>query len=202
MLELLRKGGILMYPLLVCSLVTIAIGIERSYHYIKIGSKEKIYSEIKANIACCEYDAALRSARQTPGPIAAIAVVALTHRGDRDVMEKAISVKGSLELKRLSKHLHVLELVGRLAPMVGLFGTVLGMVAAFQKVAEVKGQVDPSVLAGGIWEALLTTAAGLAVALPALILHHFFEDKVSSEAFRMKIFGSAIVDFLEGGGVD
>lgn len=197
LLELFQKGGPLMYPLLICSIVTITIGLERGYHYIKLGGGGSLPPAVKESIAKGDYEHALQTARQSRGPIAAIITSALLHRGDREAMEKAISVKGSLELKRLNEHLHILELIGRLAPMTGLFGTVLGMVAAFQKVAEAKGQVDPSILAGGIWEALLTTAAGLSVALPALILHHFFEDKVGSEAFRMKLVGAEMVNLLE-----
>lgn len=190
-----------MYPLLICSVITIALGFERIYHYAKLRTrrKEALFLEIKNNIACADYENALLIAKQTPGPVAAVAVEALLHRTcAQEILEKAVSVRGSLELKRLNEHLHILELIGRIAPMIGLFGTVLGMVTAFQKVAELKGNVDPSILAGGIWEALLTTVAGLAVALPALVLHHFFEDEVKSLAFQMKLFATEIVDLLGG----
>ena len=71
-----------------------------------------------------------------------------------------------------------LEVIANISPLMGLLGTVIGMVQAFNKVAEYSGQVDPSVLAGGIWEALLTTAFGLAIAIPALTAHHLFVNKI------------------------
>lgn len=191
-----------MYLLAVCSIVMIAIGLERSYHYVRLRCRDDLRGEIKGRILSGDFEKALATARRTLGPTAAAAPAALIHRGDAETMEKAVSVKGSLELKRLNEHLHILEPIGRISPMIGLFGTVLGMVAAFQKVAEVRGQLDPSILAGGIWEALLTTVAGLSISLPALILHHFFEGKVMSEAFHMKLFAVEIVDLLGNENVD
>lgn len=179
-----------MYLLAVCSIVMIAIGLERSYHYVRLCCRDDLRGEIKGRILSGDFEKALAAA------------AALIHRGDAETMEKAVSVKGSLKLKRLNEHLHILELIGRISPMIGLFGTVLGMVATFQKVAEVRGQLDPSILTGGLWKALLTTAAGLSVSLTALILHHFFEDKVMSEAFHMKLFAAEIVDLLGNKNVD
>lgn len=74
--------------------------------------------------------------------------------------------------------LRPLEIVSAIAPLVGLLGTVLGMIEAFSALSEVKGQIDPAILAGGIWQALLTTAAGLMVAIPALVAWHFFDNKL------------------------
>ena len=82
------------------------------------------------------------------------------------------------EIERLSSHLRVLELIGSLAPLLGLFGTVLGMIEAFQQMETAGAQVDPSVLSGGIWLALLTTAVGLAVAIPTVTLLNFFERRI------------------------
>jgi biopolymer transport protein ExbB len=97
----------------------------------------------------------------------------------------------------MNENLHVLELIGRVAPLVGLLGTVLGMVNAFRTVAASQGAVDPALLADGIWEALITTVAGMCVAIPALVFHHFFEDRVKKTAFQMKHYGTEIVKLLE-----
>ncbi|MDL2281142.1 MotA/TolQ/ExbB proton channel family protein, partial [Selenomonadales bacterium OttesenSCG-928-I06] len=176
---------------------------ERLYHYSKASGKEKVFLEIKEKINANNFEGALQVAEQTSGPIAAIAAEALIHRQDSpEVLQDAISIKGSLELARLNQNLHILELIGRIAPMIGLLGTVMGMVTAFQKVATVKGSVDPSILAGGIWEALLTTVAGLCVALPALVIHHFFEDKVNSLAFQMKHCANELLRLLGGEKLD
>ena len=77
-------------------------------------------------------------------------------------------------------------MIAAISPLMGLLGTVIGMVQAFNQVAEFKGQVNPSLLAGGIWEALLTTATGLAVAIPVLVMLHYFERKIENAGFMME----------------
>ena len=197
MFQFFINGGPLMYPLLLCSIATVAYGIERAYHYIRAGKGKDAPERIHALIERGEAVEALAIAEATPGPVAAVLVEGLRHRGiDVVMMEEAVSLAGGRELKRLNKNLHILELIGRLAPLMGLLGTVLGMVEAFRQVAASKGAVDPSVLAGGIWEALITTVAGLCVAIPAMILHHFFEDRVNEFAYLMKHYGTEAVKHL------
>lgn len=197
MLEFFIKGGPLMYPLLLCSILTVGCGIERIYHYVRAGKGKDAPEVIHSLIEQGKDAEALTLAEKTPGPVAAVLAEGLRHRGmEMSLMEEAISLAGGRELKRLNKNLHVLELVGRLAPLMGLLGTVLGMVEAFRQVAFSRGVVDPSLLAGGIWEALITTVAGLCVAIPALVLHHFFEDQVKDFAYFMKHYGTEAVKHL------
>lgn len=87
-----------------------------------------------------------------------------------------------LEVNKLTAHLRTLEVVATLAPLLGLFGTVLGMIEAFQAMEAAGSKVDPAVLSGGIWQALLTTAAGLAVAIPVSMLHSYLERRTEREA--------------------
>ena len=100
-------------------------------------------------------------------------------------------------MRGFSRNLHLLELIGKISPMIGLLGTVLGMVEAFHKLAFVKNLVDPSLLASGIWEALITTVAGLFVGIPALVFHHLYMNKVKSIAFSMKHIGEEVVSLIE-----
>ena len=108
-------------------------------------------------------------------------------------------MRGSSELKRLNQNLHVIELVGQLAPLLGLLGTVTGLVEAFRTVSETKSAIDPSMLAGGIWEALITTVAGLVIAIPAMVSHHFLEHRVQSFAWQRKHYGTEAVKHLGAG---
>lgn len=198
LLDFFYKGGPLMVPLLLCSILTLAFSLERGYHYFKAEGPKQSREEIRRLILARQFERALEYARSIPGPVAAIAVAALENRKlPACEMEAAVSLAGSLELKRLNQNLHVLELIGRIAPLVGLFGTVLGMVGAFRAVADMKGAVNPSLLAGGIWEALITTVGGLAVAIPAMVVLHFCEDNVKSWAFRMKTVGNEWIKLLE-----
>jgi len=197
MFEFFVKGGAMMYPLLLCSIATVAYGIERFYHYARAAKGKEAPEKIHALIERGEAAEAQSIAESTPGPVAAVLAEGLRQRGaDTVLMEEAISLAGGRELKRLNKNLHVLELIGRLAPLMGLLGTVMGMMEAFRQVAASKGAVDPSLLAGGIWEALITTVAGLFVAIPAMVLHHFFEDTVKEFAYLMKHYGTEAVKHL------
>ncbi len=198
-LEFLAKGGPLMYPLLFCSIVSLALSLERFFHYYKAEGDKSFYGKVRTLLQQGYYDQAAELARAQPGPVAAIVAAAVaSHEQGSAAMEDLISAAGSLELQRLNRHLHILELIGRVAPLIGLLGTVMGMVEAFKNLAGVKGAVDPSILAGGIWEALITTVAGLCVAIPTLVSHHFFEDKVKSWAFRMKHCGKEMVRLMGG----
>lgn len=190
-------GGPMMYPLLICSILTAAYAIERSFHFLRAGKSPDAPQTIHDLIEKNEFDKALQVAEISPGPVSAVLEQGLLHAGDKkELIEEEITLKGTKELKRLNKHLHLIELISRIAPLMGLLGTVLGMVNAFQQFAQSNGSVDPSMLAGGIWEALITTAAGLGVAIPSMIVHHMLEEKVESFAFLMKYYGTEAVKHL------
>lgn len=190
-------GGPMMYPLLICSILTVAYAIERSFHFLRAGKSPDAPQTIHDLIEKNEFDKALQVAEMSPGPVSAVLEQGLLHAGNKkELIEEEITLTGTKELKRLNKHLHLIELISRIAPLMGLLGTVLGMVNAFQQVAQSNGSVDPSMLAGGIWEALITTAAGLGVAIPSMIVHHMLEEKVESFAFLMKYYGTEAVKHL------
>lgn len=188
-----------MYPLFLCSILTFTIGLERAYYYLKACRRNDIFDDVKFLTIRGETENALTIAEKSNSPVAAVLAEAIKNK-DKGIsaIEESVSLKGSYELKGLTKNLHILELIGRIAPLLGLLGTVLGMVNAFKTVSSVKGAVDPAILAGGIWEALLTTVAGLVVAIPALVLHHFFEDRVKTIAFQMKHCAAEIISLLTG----
>lgn len=190
-------GGPMMYPLLICSILTVAYAIERSFHFLRAGKSPDAPQTIHDLIEKNEFDKALQVAEISPGPVSAVLEQGLLHAGDKkELIEEEITLKGTKELKRLNKNLHLIELISRIAPLMGLLGTVLGMVNAFQQFAQSNGSVDPSMLAGGIWEALITTAAGLGVAIPSMIVHHMLAEKVESFAFLMKYYGTEAVKHL------
>lgn len=187
-----------MYPIIACSVFTLAIGAERAFYYIRTADRKDFLKEVRALISKKEFDRARSLSADARGPLAAVIAEALLKRElGVPAVGEAISFRGSLELKGMSRNLHVLELIGRVAPLMGLLGTVLGMVAAFMAVSASRGQVEPSMLAGGIWEALITTVAGLSVAIPALVLHHFFEDRVKETAYRIRHHGAELMEILK-----
>jgi biopolymer transport protein ExbB len=199
MIDLFIKGGPLMYPLLLCSVVSLAVIIERGVQYLGSKINRSAVEEMMRLVKRGELEGALRQSRRSNGPVCAIIAEVLANRRlDRDGLEGRISQVGSGELKRLTRHLHYLELIGKIAPMIGLSGTVLGLARTFQTVASVRGFTDPSLLAGGIWEALITTVVGLFIGIPALIFYHLYDNGIRSLAHEMKSVGEELVGALEG----
>jgi biopolymer transport protein ExbB len=112
------------------------------------------------------------------------------HAGEsRESVEAEIRAVATQEMQQLSRHDRLLELIGLIAPLLGLLGTIIGMIAAFQALQTAGSKVDPSVLAGGIWEALLTTALGLVVAIPAIVAFNMAENRLD----RLRQFASVTV---------
>ena len=187
MIELFQKGGVLMYPLLLCSVIALAVILERGIQFLRAGSSPSLIEQVRIKIQRRAFPEASALAEKRRGLVATLALEVIEHRElPRAELESRVSAAGSKELKRLSARLHLLELIGRIAPMLGLSGTVLGLTRTFQTVASVKTFANPGLLANGIWEALITTVTGLFIGIPALVFHHFFENRLNSLSFEMK----------------
>ena len=111
-------------------------------------------------------------------------------------IDTEVSRVGSREIKELERYLRGLEVIANLSPLLGLLGTVLGMIKAFSKLESAGTKVDPTILAGGIWEALLTTAFGLSVAIPALAAFYLLEGKVENSRSLMKDSATRVISLL------
>ncbi|MFA6357220.1 MAG: MotA/TolQ/ExbB proton channel family protein [Candidatus Omnitrophota bacterium] len=196
MFDLFLKGGPLMWPILLCSIVSITIILERYYCFYRARIRfPNIVSRVKALLRDGKAGEVLKLCERTPGPIAHILAVGI-HVRDRSPEEKErlISRAGSKIIRQLDKHLRGLAVIVNASTLLGLLGTVTGMIKAFMKIQDLGGRVDASVLAGGIWEALITTAAGLFVAIPTMIAYHYFEGKVDNISAQMK---DAATELLE-----
>ncbi|MEA3489812.1 MAG: MotA/TolQ/ExbB proton channel family protein [Candidatus Omnitrophota bacterium] len=182
------KGGLLMWPILICSLIAVAIIMERLYHFYRAKvDVPALLRRVRSLLSEGGIHEAEKLCRGSSGPVARVLAVSLHIRSrSTKEKEKIIARVGSLELRRLEKNLRSLGIIAHISPLLGLLGTVAGMIRAFMKIQELGGQVDAAVLAGGIWEALLTTAAGLSVAIPAVIAYHYFEGKMDEFSSQMK----------------
>lgn len=177
-----------MWPILLCSIVSATVILERFYYLYQAKTKvSNIFSRLKGFLQNGKADEALKLCENTPGSIAHILAIGI-HLRNRNIeeKEKIMARAGSREICRLEKNLRGLAIIGNIAPLIGLLGTVIGMIRAFIKIQEFGGIVDATVLAGGIWEALITTAAGLSVAIPTVVFYHYFEGKVDNMAMQMK----------------
>ena len=196
-IELMGKGGIMMYPIFFASIIAFAIIIERLIFFKK--SKENPDEILKAikDLVNNKSPRTTGSIQVNEGPISRmLAVGAQAQKEPLWKVEEKLAVSGREEIQGLRKNLRGLEVIATISPLMGLLGTVMGMVKAFNKVAQYKGQVDPSLLAGGIWEALLTTAAGLAIAIPIVIMLNYFERKVESITILLEKYGQYLIHHL------
>lgn len=176
---LLQAGGPVVAILIALSILALAITFLKLWQFatVKISSRQFV-NEALVHWRAERTSPALEVLERSPNPIARVLGVAIRGQAkgvsEPIVREEAARVASS-ELEHLRGNLRGLELIGSLSPLLGLLGTVLGMIEAFQQLAAAGSRVDPSVLSGGIWEALLTTAVGLAVAIPAITVLHGLE---------------------------
>ncbi|MBU0986322.1 MAG: MotA/TolQ/ExbB proton channel family protein [Proteobacteria bacterium] len=188
MFDWLAKGGILVGPILLCSVVALAIFLERLIRFAKVkirgfGLVQKV-SECISNGDCGQ---ALELVRKSDSPMGRILTGAIEVMDqDRETLETVIVHATEAELRGFSRYLQVLATIGNIAPLLGLLGTVLGMIKAFMVIQEMGGKVNAAVLAGGIWEAMLTTALGLAVALPTMVAHSYLVARVDNYEAQMQ----------------
>jgi len=191
------KGGWLMAPILLCSVIALTITIERFYNLREpkihpqdfVTKMKKLLNQRKINeaIAICS---------NSFSPISRIMETGILKIGScRDEIKEAIEHAGKRESSNLRKYLAVLATIAGISPLLGLLGTVTGMIKAFQVIA-VKGVGHPTALAGGISEALITTAAGLVVAIPTLVAHNYFFKQANSYILEMENTSMELLDIL------
>ncbi len=199
MFEFIAKGGILMVPIILCSVITLTIIFERGWHIYRAKvDTESLFSQVKKYLEEKRLKDALDLCERTSGPVARVLVIAIeNHKNNSQGREMAISRAGSQELRRLGKNLRGLAIIANVTPLLGLLGTVTGMIKAFIKIQELAGRADATVLAGGIWEALITTAAGLIVAIPAMCAHQYFEGRIDDMALEMKEVVSGLFELIK-----
>ncbi len=184
LLTLFRDGGLMMYPLVICSLLGVGVIIAKSWTlWVAHRDTQKVLTSVEELARAGKVDEAIQVAVDTPGPTAAILLAGLRRIQKRSLregeVEQAVSTTGTLELGFLERGLVVLATIANVAPLMGFLGTVAGMVLAFGAI-EIAGDVDPSLVAGGIKVALLTTAAGLVIAIPVNIAYNFFVTRIDT----------------------
>src|SRR5688572_18546993 len=168
--ELFNRGGGAMWPLLACSVVAVAITLERALVYwFKRLNFQRFRAELEPLVRRRRIDDAMQLAKRHRGPVARVAEAYLSRLdAPSDLRVEVVAREASEHLARLGKRLGTLAAIGQIAPMLGLLGTVTGLVTCFWQIEIKAGQVQPADLASGIWEALLTTVFGLMIAIPAI----------------------------------
>lgn len=197
--ELLMKGGFFMIPIFILSIIAIYIFIER---YLKIKEASKIDPDFMSNIR--DYmlggniDAAVNLCKTADTPVSRMILKGLKRIGKPlSGINETIENVGKLELLRLEKRLPTLATIAGAAPMIGFLGTVTGMIKAFFNIANAGNNINPGLLAGGIYEAMLTTAAGLTVGIIAFIGYNILVAMVEKVIYKMEANSIEFLDLLQ-----
>lgn len=191
-LTILIKGGYMVIPIIIASIVGIAIIIERFLSMKGTGIPEDFVSRCKTRINESDKDGLIQICDMYENsPIARTVKVGVTGG------ESAMEVKANEEVTNLEKYFTGLATIVGIAPLLGFLGTVTGMIRAFMQVEKLGGNVNASVLAGGIWEALLTTAAGIGVGIIMYIFYNYFVGRVKKITQQMNTIGHEIITALK-----
>jgi biopolymer transport protein ExbB len=172
----------MMYPLVLCSLIALGVIIAKGWTlWAAHHGTTKVLRDVEEVTLAGDIQGAIEIASSTPGPAAAILLVGLRRIANKRLLdgeiEKAVATTGAIELGFLERGLVILATIANVAPLMGFLGTVAGMILAFAAI-EQAGDVEPSLVAGGIKVALLTTAAGLVIAVPVNIAYNFFVTRI------------------------
>ena len=194
-------GGPVMWPILLCSIFALAIILEKFWHIHKIRiDTQEFLSSILEKMKRHQVKEALEICEKTKSPISHILKAGiLKYDRTRPQIKEAIEDASLYEIPRLEKNLSMLATIAHISPLLGLLGTVTGMVRCFQTIQSKAASfhpVSPGDLAGGIWEALLTTVAGLIVAIPTFIVYNYLVSRINSFILEMEKASTELVNFL------
>jgi len=197
--ELVKAGGWLMVPIIACSIAAMAIIIERLIAY---RDRKVLPRKLVASIWQLERKEGLTAAHiekiRANSPLGRVLAAGLLNRQhSREMMKLAIEEEGRQVVHELERYLNTLGTIAAITPLLGLLGTVIGMIKVFTAITTA-GVGNPAVLAGGISEALITTAAGLSVAIPALIFHRYLSGKVDRLVLGMEAQALKMLDVMHG----
>lgn len=201
--KFIEGGPIFMTPILICLIIGLAIAIERVlYLHLSTTNSEKLLVKIEGSLEEGGLESAKEVCRNTKGPVASIFYQGLDRSGEGiDVVEKTVVSYGSVQMGLLEKGISWISLFIAIAPMLGFMGTVIGMIQAFDAI-EAAGNISPSLVAGGIKVALLTTVSGLIVAMILQIFYNYIIAKIDSIVNDMENASISLIDILVKKGVE
>jgi len=188
-MNIFMLGGWMMWPLALVSVMVTAIIIERILLFSSCPFPTRDFTE-RLEKAVEGDTAPLLDAM---GRIALLKRFSGLMASSHPQREASLRIEGEAVVRKLEKHLSMLSILARLAPLMGLLGTVLGMISTFSEIANAQAGVNMNQLAGGIWQALITTAAGLVIAIPALFFLHHFQSRVNSVASALSEAANAML---------
>ena len=188
-MNIFMMGGWMMWPLALVSVMVTAIIIERFLLFSSCPFPAGDFTERLEKAVEGDTASLLESLEKVALLKRFASIMANTHAN----REASLRIEGEAVVRKMEKHLSMLSILARLAPLMGLLGTVLGMISTFSEIANAQAGVNMNQLAGGIWQALITTAAGLVIAIPALFFLHHFQSRVNAVASALSEAANAML---------
>ena len=200
MWTLIQKGGFLIYPLIFCSLLALTVIIERAISLSRSQINKKVFmkrlSELTSRSRIMD---AVNYCERYHVPLARVIKAGLLkHNQTRDYIKSGIEKAIREEVPFLERYLGILATITSVAPLIGFLGTVSGMIKVFTQIESSAGLISPKMLSGGIWEALLTTAFGLAIAIPTLVAYNFFLSRSNTLVNEIEDASAELLSLLKG----
>ena len=193
--DIFDKGGIIVWILATYAFIALTILFERMIRFTFMGKPEKNFEVLLLKSFQLGQPKPVIASIHSPEGRVLQGILSAWNEGINDLNRVAIRL-GSMELIKMEKGFRTLSFLGNTAPLLGLLGTIIGMIKAFMVIEQAGGQVDAQALAGGIWEAMLTTGVGLAVAIPVLLLLHLLESAADKRANSIRYYASLILEHL------
>ncbi len=206
MIDYFVRGGFIMYPILFLSILALTIILERSFYFYRLARMKKVdIEEVSRAVQSGDLDRRLSVvASIKKNPVAVVLATIMVNIAEGKKKEEFVEIGSAIASKVISNiesRIRLLPLIVQLAPLLGLLGTVTGMIQAFQVIERVGGKVNAMALAGGIWEAMLTTAFGLFVAIPTAFGHFFLERRIDALTDEVNIAASRVISVTGNSGV-
>ena len=200
-IDTFARGGLVMYPILLCSLIALTLIIERLFYFARVQANPgELLTRVRRALGAGKPDEAVGMCRVHPSPVAQVILAALVERENgKAAIEEAIEEAGFRETPKVERYLVALGVIAKVATLLGLYGTVLGMIKSFDIIASAGLVGDTSGVAAGIAVALITTAAGLTGAIPVTIFYHYFATRAQKIIYEMERIGMETAAILGGG---
>src|SRR6056297_29578 len=197
-------GGPMAIPLIICSIFSVAVIIEKAVYFLRRKDNSlRLLKRIELKVENDDIIGALNELKGEKGPNAKLLSTALSHyEDDPDRIREVLQAVGEDEIKKMEKHLPVLDVIAMISPLLGLLGTVLGIISSFNILGTAAGMAEPAQVSAGIAAALISTAIGLIIAIPTAIFYSYFANKVEKKAHELNLSMVDIIDVVTNRGED
>ena len=202
--EFISLGGPMAIPLLIASILSLAVIIEKIIFFARHKDNSfRLIKRIEMKVDEGDIMGALSELKGKKGPNAKLLSTALTHHSeDPGRIREVLQAVGEDEIKKMEKHLAILDVIAMISPLLGLLGTVIGIISSFNILGAAAGAADPTQISSGIAAALISTALGLIIAIPTAVFYSYFTNKVEKKAHEMNLSMVDIMDVITTGRED